>query len=190
MTETSTGVSIAAVTSQDLIVIPARYGSTRLPGKPLRKISGHTMLARVLANANVAADIAGNCEVVVATDDARIAEHARHLNATAVMTDPSLDSGSARAHAAAHRQTLPPHRVICLQGDAPFISPQIIADLLRILRDGSSAVATPIYQLDWARLDRLRHHKRTTPFSGTTCVRDSNRKRALVLQENSARNSQ
>ena len=131
------------------------------------------MLERVVANAQKAASIAGDCKIIVATDDDRIADHARELNATAMMTDARLDSGSARAHAAALGQSPTPARVICLQGDAPFISPQIIVKLLQALRESSSAIATPVFQLDWERLDRLRLHKRNAPFSGTTCLRDS-----------------
>ena len=130
------------------------------------------MLERVLANGAHAAQLAGGCELVVATDDERIADHAHALGAKVAMTDPSLDSGSARAHAAALQQASIPGRVICLQGDAPFIAGPIIAGLLARLREGTAQVATPVYQLDWARLDRLREHKRTAPFSGTTCLRD------------------
>lgn len=158
--------------SRDLIVIPARYGSTRLPGKPLMALAGRTLLERVIANAREAADLCGNCDFVVATDDERIAEHANALDSRSVLTDAALDSGTARAHAAALKSGKP-ERVICLQGDAPFIAPQTIASLIQILREGNASVATPVYQLDWARLDRLRAHKKTAPFSGTTCVRDS-----------------
>ena len=158
--------------SRDLIVIPARYGSTRLPGKPLLALAGRTLLERVIANAREAADLCGNCDFVVATDDERIAEHANALDARSVLTDGALDSGTARAHAAALKSGKP-ERVICLQGDAPFIAPQTIASLVKILREGNASVATPVYELDWARLDRLRAHKQTAPFSGTTCVRDS-----------------
>uniref|UniRef100_UPI0032B1D70F cytidylyltransferase domain-containing protein n=1 Tax=Hyphomonas atlantica TaxID=1280948 RepID=UPI0032B1D70F len=103
--------------SRDLIVIPARYGSTRLPGKPLLALAGRTLLERVIANAREAADFCGNCDFVVATDDERIAEHANALDARSVLTDAALDSGTARAHAAALKSGKP-ERVICLQGDA------------------------------------------------------------------------
>lgn len=130
------------------------------------------MLERVVANAKRAASVAGNCRVLVATDDDRIADHARDLNTETILTDTRLDSGSARAHSAAIAQTSTPSRVICLQGDAPFISSQIIITLLQALRESSSAIATPVFQLGWDRLDRLRRHKRSAPFSGTTCLRD------------------
>lgn len=155
----------------DLIVVPARYGSTRLPGKPLLPIAGRTLLERVVAVARAAARLAGNCEVVVATDDARIADHAGEIGAEVAMTGMDLDSGSSRACAAALSRSVRPEFVINLQGDAPFIPPAIVTGLIAALREGEADVATPVYQLDWDRLDALRAHKRTAPFSGTTCIR-------------------
>ncbi|PKP95431.1 MAG: 3-deoxy-manno-octulosonate cytidylyltransferase [Alphaproteobacteria bacterium HGW-Alphaproteobacteria-14] len=163
--------------SPDLIVIPARYGSTRLAGKPLLTLAGRTLLSRVVANAARAADLAQACALVVATDDERIADHAGALGVRAILTDPALTSGSARAHAAAlvlAAEGLASERIINLQGDAPFIPPTIIAALITALRESRAAVATPVYRLDWERLDRLRAHKQAAPFSGTTCVRDAN----------------
>jgi 3-deoxy-manno-octulosonate cytidylyltransferase (CMP-KDO synthetase) len=157
---------------RDLIVIPARYGSTRLPGKPLLKLAGRTLLERVLANARRAAGQAGDCELVVATDDQRIADHAASIGAEVVMTPADLNSGSARALAAAQAQAKPPAAIINLQGDAPFIPSATITALIEAMRRGDAPVVTPVYQLDWERLDRLRKHKRGAPFSGTTCVRD------------------
>lgn len=163
----------AGSASSALIVIPARYGSTRLPGKPLLPIAGRSLLERVLAVGRSAAQTVDNCTVVVATDDERIAEHARALGAQVAMTEAELDSGSARAFAAASQQQQAPDIVINLQGDAPFIPPRIVSGLIETLRSRDAAMATPVYQLDWDRLDRLRIHKQSAPFSGTTCVRDS-----------------
>lgn len=166
MSDATEGASAA-----DLIVVPARYGSTRLPGKPLLKIAGRTLLERVVAIAREAAAQAGACEVVVATDDVRIADHARDLGVEVALTAPELDSGTSRTYAAACQRDTPPARVVNLQGDAPFIPAAIVAELMQALRRGSADVATPVFQLDWARLDRLRAHKQAAPFSGTTCVR-------------------
>lgn len=157
--------------ASDLVVIPARYGSTRLPGKPLLKIAGRTLLERVVANARRAAQMVGDCDLVVATDDERIADHAAEIGVRVIMTDRSLTSGSARAHAAAAKCGWP-DRIISLQGDAPFILASTVAALVDRLREGDASVATPVFQLDWDRLDRLRTHKKVTPFSGTTCLRD------------------
>nr|WP_166945075.1 3-deoxy-manno-octulosonate cytidylyltransferase [Sphingopyxis panaciterrae] len=154
-----------------MIVVPARFGSSRLPGKPLLKIAGRTLLERVVAVAQAAAAHAGDCDVLVATDDPRIADHARDLGVEVALTAADLDSGSARAFAAAGLRERPPAIVVNLQGDAPFVSPLVVAQLIETQRQGGADVVTPVYRLDWDRLDRLRTHKQVAPFSGTTCVR-------------------
>lgn len=154
-----------------LIVVPARFGSSRLPGKPLLKIAGRTLLERVTAVARTAAARAGHCKVLVATDHPRIADHARELGVDVALTAPELDSGSARAFAAAGLCEPVPALVVNLQGDAPFVSPMVVAQLIETQRQGGGDVVTPVYRLDWDRLDRLRAHKQVAPFSGTTCVR-------------------
>lgn len=159
--------------ANDLIVVPARYGSTRLPGKPLLPIAGHTLLERVVAVARRAATFAGRCDVVVATDDARIVAHAEALGCDAVMTSPAISSGSGRACAAALQRPVRPGIVVNLQGDAPFIPPDLIAALIAAAREDDSACVTPVVQLDWAALDAMRAHKLCSPFSGTTCIRDA-----------------
>ncbi|HEY0270485.1 MAG TPA: manno-octulosonate cytidylyltransferase [Sphingomonas sp.] len=155
----------------DLIVIPARYGSTRLPGKPLIEIAGRTLLARVADVARRAADLAGNVEIVVATDDARIEAHARALRCAVAMTDSAIASGSGRAHAAASMRRRAPGILVNLQGDAPFVPPEVVAGLITAIRAGDAAVATPVVRMAWDDLDAMREHKRAAPFSGTTCVR-------------------
>jgi 3-deoxy-manno-octulosonate cytidylyltransferase (CMP-KDO synthetase) len=87
------------------------------------------------------------------------------------MTSPDIASGSGRAYAAALAQAERPDIVINLQGDAPFIPPSAIVALIEKLRGSDVSVATPVVRLGWPELDRLREHKLTTPFSGTTCVR-------------------
>ncbi|WP_277980513.1 3-deoxy-manno-octulosonate cytidylyltransferase [Sphingomonas phyllosphaerae] len=156
---------------RDLIVVPARYGSTRLPGKPLRTIAGRTLLERVAQVAAAAAALAGACDMVVATDDEPVADHARALGHEVAMTAAAIESGSGRAYAAACQRAAPPGIVVNLQGDAPFVPPALVAALLAAARRSTAACVTPVVRLDWAALDRLRAHKRDSPFSGTTCVR-------------------
>lgn len=157
--------------SPDLIVVPARYGSQRLPGKPLIEIAGQTLLSRVVAIAREGARRVGDVDVVVATDDERILDHARALGCDAVMTDPAIASGSGRAWAAAQGRTGSPPIVVNLQGDAPFAAPAMVAALIAALRGSDVGMATPVVRLSWAALDALREHKRRSPFSGTTCIR-------------------
>jgi 3-deoxy-manno-octulosonate cytidylyltransferase (CMP-KDO synthetase) len=151
-----------------LIVIPARYASKRFPGKPLHPIAGVSMLARTIDAANRAAALTG-AKVLVATDDERIAAHAREVGAEAVMTDPELPSGTDRARAAAALVDPGADFVVNLQGDAPFTPPDHLAAV--IAAADRADVVTPVVRLTWAALDELRERKRATPFSGTTCVR-------------------
>jgi 3-deoxy-manno-octulosonate cytidylyltransferase (CMP-KDO synthetase) len=162
---------LSDVAAPDLIVIPARFGSQRLPGKPLIPIAGRTLLQRVVDVAQRAAAIVGDCEIVVATDDDRIAAHAAAIGCPAVMTANSIASGSGRACAAAIARQARPSIVVNLQGDAPFIPPAVVARLLAAARTSDAACVTPVVRLDWAALDAMRAHKREAPFSGTTCVR-------------------
>ena len=155
----------------DLIVIPARFGSTRLPGKPLIEIAGRTLLARVVDIGRHAAALAGQVELVVATDDDRIADHASMLGCAVAMTATSIGSGSGRAHAAAVSRPFPPAIVVNLQGDAPFVPATAVARLIEALRGSTCDVATPVVRLGWDELDALRAHKRTAPSSGTTVTR-------------------
>ncbi|MBI1339162.1 3-deoxy-manno-octulosonate cytidylyltransferase [bacterium] len=151
-----------------VIVVPARYGSTRFPGKPLHPIAGVSMLARVIAAARRAAEATG-ADVLVATDDERIMEHAADLGAACVMTDPRLASGTDRTREAVERAAPNARFVVNLQGDAPFTPPAHVRALLEA--DGAADVVTPVIRLSWPALDELRARKVATPFSGTTCIR-------------------
>lgn len=153
-----------------LIVVPARWGSTRLPGKPLIPIAGRTLLSRVAEVARAAAARAGDAEVLIATDDPRIEAHAQALGVAVAMTGIDITTGSGRSLAAARMRAEPPAVVVNLQGDAPFTSPETVAALIATMRDGEDEVATSVIRLGWDELDSLRRHKLAAPFSGTTCI--------------------
>lgn len=158
-----------------IVIIPARYGSTRLPGKPLTLIAGRTMLSRVCDIARAAARHNGDVDVVVATDDARIGAHCEEIGAPWVMTPASCPSGTDRALAALRELPQAYDVVINLQGDAPLTPPDFITALLRAFEsDPALEVATPAVRLSWLELDQLRTHKRDTPFSGTCVAVDPN----------------
>lgn len=154
---------------RSLIVIPARHGSTRFPGKPLVPIAGVPLILRVGRIAALAAREAG-ADYTVATDDARIETFCRQAGLPVVMTPAELASGTDRAFAAARQWPEPPDFVVNLQGDAPFTPPGFIARMIAVGAESDADVVTPVMPLTWAELDRLREMKVTTPFSGTTCV--------------------
>lgn len=110
-------------------VIPSRYASTRLPGKPLSLIGGRPLIWHVWERAREANVFS---RVIVATDDARIASVVRNFGGEAVMTNPDLPSGTDRVAAVARKLSTP--LVMNLQGDEPFISPRALASLVQAMR--------------------------------------------------------
>lgn len=156
-----------------LVVIPARWGSSRFPGKPLAMIAGSPLLARTIDLARRAASGLADVEIVVSTDDPRVEALACAEGCEVVRTESSLTSGSARALAAARLRSPAPATIVNLQGDAPFLPPAAVGAVIAALAEGA-AVATPVVRLDWAGLDALRRHKLDAPFSGTTCVVNPN----------------
>ncbi|MBC7800869.1 MAG: 3-deoxy-manno-octulosonate cytidylyltransferase [Gemmatimonadaceae bacterium] len=132
--------AIRHVRLNPIIVIPSRLASTRLPGKPLALIAGRAMILHVLDRAREA-DIG---PVAVACADAAIADAVRADGGIAVMTDPSLPSGSDRVHAAL--ATLDPQGlhdvVVNLQGDFPTIEPVQLRAVITPLSDPAVDIAT------------------------------------------------
>lgn len=155
------------------IVIPARYGSTRFPGKPLAMIGGKTMLARVVDVAHAAAAAHKNTSVIVTTEDSRIAHHAHEIGAQCIITPAECATGSDRVLAALNQIEKKFDCVINLQGDAPFTPPAAITALITAFEKNPQAeVVTAVHRLSWAALDALREAKKMTPFSGTTAIVD------------------
>lgn len=126
-------------------IIPARYGSTRFPGKPLATIGGKPMIQHVYESASKAR---GLDQVLVATDDRRILEAVKDFGGEAVLTSKSHASGTDRLVEVAKK--IKAEFVVNVQGDLPFVQSQTIARTLRPLcRDRSifmGTARTPIYQ--------------------------------------------
>lgn len=122
-----------------IVAIPARYGSTRLPGKPLRTIAGVPMVVRVAQRAQQA----GASQVVVATDDERIVDALAGQGVEVCMTRTDHASGSDRlAECAAHYGWSPDTIVVNLQGDEPFAPAAGIREVARALAEDTAPVAT------------------------------------------------
>jgi 3-deoxy-manno-octulosonate cytidylyltransferase (CMP-KDO synthetase) len=126
-----------------IIIIPARMAATRLPGKPLAEIGGVPMIVRVLR----AAEAAGAGPVAVAAGDAEIVQSVEAAGGRAVLTDPALPSGSDRILAAL--DALDPagaHDVVInLQGDMPFVEPQVLSACVDLLaREPACDIATVV----------------------------------------------
>lgn len=124
-------------------IIPARYASTRFPGKPLANIDGKTMLQRVYEQTQLAKLLDA---VVIATDDRRIFDHAVSLKANVIMTDPNHPSGTDRCAEVA-RQIEGYDLVVNIQGDEPFIEPASI-DLVIELLQREAPIATLAKQIE------------------------------------------
>lgn len=118
------------------VVIPARYGSTRLPGKPLLDIGGKPMVQRVWEQAGQS----DASDVIVATDDQRIVDVATQFGAKVCMTSPDHPSGTDRLREIAQAQAWPDdHIVVNVQGDEPLIPPGLINQVASNLALNSDA---------------------------------------------------
>ncbi len=154
------------------IVIPARYQSTRLPGKPLIDIAGKSLLERVW-NLAAASKLAN--KVIVATDDDRIREHALSFGAKVAMTPESCRNGTERVYATTQDFAQSDDIVLSLQGDAVLTPPWIIDDLIQSLIDNpESGIATPAQEMTGIAIDNFLAHKIKSPSSGTCVVFDKN----------------
>ncbi|WP_421788895.1 3-deoxy-manno-octulosonate cytidylyltransferase [Hyphobacterium sp.] len=153
-----------------LAVIPARYGSTRFPGKPLAEIAGQKMIERVWRH-TAAAD--GVDQVVVATDDDRIANAVTAFGGDAVMTPASCRNGSERALAAYDALDSDADIIVNVQGDAVLTPPWVIGAVPTLMRsDSSIRMATPAVKMPPDTETKFRAAKAAGEVGGTTVVFD------------------
>ena len=127
------------------VVIPARYASTRLPGKPLADVGGRPMIAWV----HSAAEASGAEEVIIATDDERIATVCEGFGAEVAMTRPDHASGTDRVAEVADQRGWPGATIVVnIQGDEPLLPPQLVQQVAVLLAGASDAematLTTPI----------------------------------------------
>lgn len=131
------------------VIIPARFGSTRFPGKPLADLAGKPMIVRVAERAGRS----GAREVLVATDHPDIARAVEAHGAVAVMTRRDHASGTDRLAEVVARRRLPArHIVVNVQGDEPLIEPALIREVAaNLARHGDAQIATACTPLRSAR---------------------------------------
>ena len=127
------------------VVIPARYASTRLPGKPLADIAGKPMVVRVVELALKS----GAQEVWVATDHVQVAEVVQASGYNALLTSPEHASGTDRLAEVAHTLKWADDEIIVnVQGDEPLLDPQLIVDVAESLAShGSADIATACHAI-------------------------------------------
>jgi len=122
-----------------VVVIPARYGSTRFPGKPLAKIKGKPMIQHVYERAIEA----GAEKVIVATDDERIGDVVTAFNGEVCFTGTQHESGTERIAEVLSRLNISPNTVIVnVQGDEPFIPPENIQQVAKNLINSKMQMST------------------------------------------------
>jgi len=145
-------------------IIPARYASTRFPGKPLAQLDGRSMVEWVYRRASKAFDT-----VAVATDDDRIATEVRRFGGRAVMTSPEHRSGTDRcAEALALMQEktgMKADVVVNVQGDEPFVDPALLTRLAACFNDKNTEIATLV-----------------KPFNNTADLLNPNNVKAVITE--------
>jgi 3-deoxy-manno-octulosonate cytidylyltransferase (CMP-KDO synthetase) len=131
------------------VIIPARYASTRFPGKPLADVAGKPMVVRVAERARRS----GASEVIIATDHPRIADAAGRHGFEAIMTSRSHASGTDRIAEVAAKRRYPGARIVVnVQGDEPLIAPSLIRRVASgLARHGGAAMATACHPIRDAR---------------------------------------
>ncbi len=130
--------------------IPARYASTRFPGKPLALIAGIPMIVRVCEGARKARNLT---DLAVATDDVRIFETVEKAGFRAVMTDPSCETGTDRIYDAAKKLGNGYEIVVNIQGDEPLVRGEMIDALIEpLLKERSLEMSTLAHAASWEEL--------------------------------------
>ncbi len=160
-----------------VIIIPARFQSTRFPGKPLFGLKGANGLAKPLIQRSyeAARKVAGVSGIFIATDDAGIADACRDFRAGVIMTSSECRNGTERC-AEAVGSVLEPDLIVNFQGDALLTPPHFVEALIEAMRDDPEAlVATPAIRLRSDELRALQAEEAAGRVGGTSVVVGSDR---------------
>jgi len=156
-----------------LIAIPARYASSRYPGKPLVQLTGcdGTQKSLIQRSWEAACAVDLSCDVVVATDDDRIRQAAVSFGAKVVMTSPDCGNGTERCAQAFQELGGGYDFVVNLQGDAPLTPAWFVEDLVRALaKNPATDLATPVLRCDGRALSGFLADRKAGRVGGTTAV--------------------
>ena len=156
-----------------LIVIPARYESSRYPGKPLVLLNGATGVRKTLIERTwlAAQSVKDVARIVVATDDVRIQLAAQAFGAEVIMTSIEAQNGTERCAEVVEQLPVDYDIVVNLQGDAPMTPPWFVEDLIAGLRaDPQSDIATPVLRCGGETLNALLNDRKAGRVGGTTAV--------------------
>ena len=156
-----------------VILIPARYASTRYPGKPLAELTLPSGEKKSLIRLSweAAQRVSGVAEVHVVTDDDRIADHAKAFGASVIMTSPEAENGTARCAEALRNGQVEADLIVNLQGDAPLTPEWFVEDLIAAMQDDAEAqVATPVLQCDPLTYGHFVEDRKAGRVGGTTAV--------------------
>jgi 3-deoxy-manno-octulosonate cytidylyltransferase (CMP-KDO synthetase) len=156
-----------------IIIIPARYASTRYPGKPLVQLRDRNGVSKSLIQRSweTAMAVSGVGAVYVATDDQRIADASHAFGAKVVMTSETARNGTERCAEAVRVLGLSPNIVVNLQGDAPLTPPWFVEALIDAMKaDQQADVATPVLRCDLDTYTNFVTDRQNGRVGGTTAV--------------------
>ena len=170
--------------SKYVIVIPARYGSTRFPGKPLALISGKTMIERTYDIAKKAASKL-DCEILVSTESEKILDFCIEKSMNCIITSNDCKTGTDRVCETIKNLDYKPDFILNLQGDAPLTPPWFLQKMIEEFEKNSDIdIVTPGYRMKWDELDKMRKDKKETPFTGTTIIMNQSTNDAIWFSKN------
>ena len=156
-----------------VILIPARYASTRYPGKPLAELTQKdgTKKSLIQMSWEAAVAVEGVDAVYVATDDARIKAASEAFGAEVIMTSDTCENGTARCADALANSGLEADLIVNLQGDAPLTPAWFVEDLIAAMKaDPEAQVATPVLQCDPLTYGHFVEDRKAGRVGGTTAV--------------------
>ncbi len=169
----------------NLLVIPARYDSSRFPGKPLAFFEDFNgkKISLIEKTWQLALRLSFFDKKIIATDDIRIKKFCESFGAEVCMTSSDLRNGSERVAETLNLQNKNYEIIVNLQGDAPLTPIWVIQDLVKELEKSNYQVATPVLKCDQGTLNKFISDKKAGRIGATTVVFDKNQKALYFSKE-------